>query len=156
MIQCNCNNEKSDMMKRFLKLVGIPFVIALGIFLFIKFVWLKGFEFTDMTVDEYVTFYNSNNEGIIYVTEENATMKVEFEEVIGKNFEGKNIEVYKLDLTNVSGDEEQTFIDANEFTNEQYVIPMLIYIKDGAVVDIIEGYVPDYKITEFIANNNIK
>ncbi len=143
-------------MKKFLKLVGIPFVIALAIFLFIRFVWLRGFEFTDMTVDEYVTFYNSNNEGIIYVTEETAVMKDEFEEVIGKNFEEKTIEVYKLDLTDVSGDEEQKFIDANEFTSDQYVIPMLIYVKDGAIIDVVEGYAPDYKVLEFVTNNNIE
>ena len=143
-------------MKRFLKLVGIPFIIALAIFLFIRLVWLKGFEFIDMTVEEYVTFYNSNNEGIIFVTEETTVMKDEFEEVIGKHFEGKTIKIYQLDLTEVSGDEKQKFIDANEFTNEQYVIPMLIYVKDGAIVDVIEGYAPDYKVLEFITNNNIE
>lgn len=143
-------------MKRFLKLVGIPFVIAVGIFLFIRFVWLRGFVFSDMTVDEYVTFYNSNNEGIIYITEEKAIMKDEFEEVIGKNFEDKNIKVYKLDLTDASGDEKQKFIDANEFTDEQYVIPMLIYVKDGAIIDVIEGYVPDYVMLDFITKNNIE
>lgn len=144
------------MMKKFLKLVGIPFIIAVAIFLFIRFVWLRGFEFNDVTVDEYVTFYNSNNEGIIYVTKETAVMKDEFEEVISKNFEGKTIEVYKLDLTNVSGEQEQKFIDANEFTSEQYVIPMLIYVKEGAIIDVIEGYVPDYVMLEFITSNNIE
>ena len=143
-------------MKRFFKLVGIPFVIALVIFLFIRFVWLKGFEFKDMNVDEYVTFYNSNNEGIIYVTEETAAMKDEFEEVISKNFSDKNIEVYKLELTNMSGDEKQKFIDANEFTDEQYIIPMLIYVRDGEVVDIVGGYVPDYVMVDFITKNNIE
>ena len=143
-------------MTRFLKLVGIPFIIAVGIFLFIRLVWLRGFEFNDMTVDEYVSFYNSNNEGIIYVTKDDAVMNQEFEEVIGKNFEDKKIEVYKLNLTEVSGDEEQKFIDANEFTGEQYVIPMLIYVNDGAIVDVIEGYVPDYVMLEFIATNNIE
>lgn len=143
-------------MKRFLKLVGIPFLVAVVIFLFIRFVWLKGFTFDDMTVDEYVTFYNSNNEGIIYVTEDTATMKTEFEEVIGKNFEEKTIEVYKLDLTNMTGDDKQKFIDANEFTDEQFVIPMLIYVKNGMIIDVIEGYVPDYVMVEFITNNNIE
>lgn len=143
-------------MTRFLKLVGIPFVIALAIFLFIRFVWLRDFEFTDMTVDEYVSFYNSNNEGIIYVTKDDAVMNAEFEEVIGKNFEDKKIEIYKLNLTEVSGDEEQKFIDANEFTGEQYVIPMLIYVNDGAIVDVVEGYVPDYVMLEFITTNNIE
>lgn len=143
-------------MKKFLKLVGIPFIIAVGIFVFIRFVWLRGFKFSDMTVDEYVTFYNSNNEGIIYITEEKAIMKDEFEEVIGKNFEDKKIKVYELDLTDASGDEKQKFIDANEFTDEQYVIPMLIYVKDGAIIDVIEGYVPDYVMLDFITKNNIE
>lgn len=143
-------------MKRFFKLVGIPFIIALVIFLFIRFVWLKGFEFTDMTVDEYVSFYNSNNEGIIYVTKEDAVMKEEFEEVIGSNFEGKQIEVYKLDLTNVSDDDKQKFIDANEFTDNEFTIPMLLYIKDGAVVNSIQGYAPEYVVRDFITNNNIQ
>ena len=109
-----------------------------------------------MNVDEYVTFYNSNNEGIIYVTEETAAMKDEFEKVIGKNFSDKNIEVYKLELTNMSGDEKQKFIDANEFTDEQYIIPMLIYVRDGEVVDIVGGYVPDYVMVDFITKNNIE
>lgn len=143
-------------MTRFLKLVGIPFIVALAIFLFIRFVWLRGFEFIDMTVDEYVSFYNSNNQGIIYVTKDDAVMNNEFQEVIRKNFEGKKIEVYKLNLTEVSGDEEQKFIDANEFTDEQYVIPMLIYVKEGSIVDVVDGYVPDYIMSEFIITNNIE
>ena len=89
-------------MKRYVKLIGIPFIIAVGIFLFIKFIWLKGFEFTNITVDEYVTLYNSNAEGIIYVTEEGAVKKDEFEVIIETVFEGKNVTVYKLDLTNIS------------------------------------------------------
>ena len=143
-------------MKRFFKLVGIPFIISLVIFLFIRFVWLKGFDFTDMTVDEYVSFYNSNNEGIIYVTKEDAVMKEEFEEVIGSNFEGKQIEVYKLDLTNTSDDDKQKFIDANEFTDNEFTIPMILYIKDGSVVDSIQGYAPEYVVRDFITNNNIQ
>lgn len=143
-------------MKRYFKLIGIPFLIAVAIFLFIRFVWLPEFKFKDMTVDEYVSFYNSSSEGIIYVTKEDAVMKEEFEEVIGKQLYNKKIEVYKLDLTEVPGDDEQKFIDASELTDNEYVIPMLIYVKDGNVVDSILGYVPDYKMEEFVLNNNIE
>lgn len=143
-------------MKKYFKLIGIPFLIAVAIFLFIKFVWLPEFKFKDMTVDEYVSFYNSNNEGIIYVTKADAVKKEEFEDVIGSNFYNKKITVYKLDLTEVTGDDEQKFIDANEFTDASFVIPMLMYVKDGTVKDAILGYAPDYKVEEFIQNNNIK
>lgn len=143
-------------MKKYFKLIGIPFLIALVIFLFIKFIWLPGFSFKDMTIDEYVSFYNSNKEGIIYVTKEDAVMKEEFEQVIGSNFEGKKIEVYKLDLTEVTSDDEQKFIDANDFTDDSFVIPMLMYVKDGKVEDAILGYAPDYKVVELIENNNIQ
>ena len=143
-------------MKKYFKLIGIPFLIAVGIFLFIRFIWLPEFKFKDMTVDEYVNLYNSNGEGIIYVTKEDAVMKDEFEEVIGSNFHNKKVGVYKLDLTSVSGDDEQKFIDANEFTDDSFVIPMLIYVKDGSVKDAILGYAPDYKVEEFIQNNNIE
>lgn len=143
-------------MKKYFKLIGIPFLIALVIFLFIKFIWLPRFSFKDMTIDEYVSFYNSNKEGIIYVTKEDAVMKEEFEQVIGSNFEGKKIEVYKLDLTEVTSDDEQKFIDANDFTDDSFVIPMLMYVKDGKVEDAILGYAPDYKVVELIENNNIQ
>lgn len=143
-------------MKRMLKLIGIPFTIAVVIFLFIRFVWLKGFEFTDMTVNEYVSFYNSNSEGIIYVTAEGAVKKEEFEEIIGSSFDDKKIEVYKLDITNVTEEEYQKFVDANEFTDESFTIPMLLYVKNGNVVDSIEGYAPEYKVQELIKNNNIE
>ena len=143
-------------MKRYIKLIGLPFLIAVVIFLLIRLVWLKGFTFTNMGVDEYVEFYNSNREGIIYVTKEDAVMKKEFETVISNNFENKKIKVYKLDLTNVSGDEEQKFIDASAFAENEYTIPMLLYIKDGNIVASIQGYVPDYKVQELITNNNIE
>lgn len=143
-------------MKRYLKLIGIPFLIAVVIFLFIRFVWLKGFEFTNMTVDEYVSFYNSNEEGIIYVTEEGAVKKEELERIIETNFEEKEIKVYKLDLTGVDGDGRQKFIDVNEFNGDSFTIPMLLYVKDGTVVDSIEGYAPDYKVQELIEKNNIE
>lgn len=143
-------------MKRYLKLIGIPLLIALIIFVFIRFVWLKDFNFIDMTVDEYVAFYNSNQEGMIYVTKEDAIKKEEFEEVIGKNFYNKKTKVYKLDLTNVSGDEEQKFIDANEFTNDEFIIPMFLYVKNGVVVDSIDGYAPDYIMESFVVNNNVE
>jgi len=143
-------------MKRYMKLIGIPFIIAVGIFLFIKFVWLKGFEFTSMTVDEYVTFYNSNSEGIIYVTEEGAEKKEEFENIIESSFASKEIEVYKLDLTSVTEEEHQKFIDANEFTDESFTIPMLLYVKSGNVVDSIEGYAPEYRVQELVEKNNIE
>ena len=143
-------------MNRFLKLIVIPFVIALLIFLFIRFVWLRGFEFSDMSVEEYVKFYNSNNEGIVYVTKDDAVKKNEFEEVIGSNFEAKEIKVYELNLTKASDDDKQKFIDANEFTDDEFIIPMLLYIKDGAIVDSIEGYAPDYVVADFITSNDIK
>ena len=143
-------------MKRYVKLIGIPFIIAVGIFLFIKFIWLKGFEFTNITVDDYVTLYNSNAEGIIYVTEEGAVKKDEFEVIIETVFEGKNVTVYKLDLTNISGDEKQKFIDANEFTEDAFTIPMVLYVKEGTVVDSIEGYAPEYKVRELVEKNNIE
>ncbi len=143
-------------MKRYFKLIGIPFLIAVAIFLFIRFIWLPEFKFNDMTVDEYVSFYNSSNEGIIYVTKEDAVMKEEFEEVIIKYFHDKKMEVYKLDLTEVSGDDEQKFIDANDFVDNEYVIPMLVYVNDGKVEDSIFGYVPDYKMEEFVLKNNIE
>lgn len=143
-------------MKRMLKLVGIPFIIAVGIFLYIRFFWLKGFEFKDINVDEYVTMYNSKKEGIIYVTEESAVKKEEFEEIITNNFENKKIIVYKLDLTNIEKEEREKFINANEFTDESFTIPMILYIKDGMVVDSIQGYAPDYKVQELIEKNNIE
>lgn len=143
-------------MKRMFRLIGIPFIIALGIFLFIKFIWLKGFEFLNITVDEYVTFYNSNKEGIIYVTKDGAVKKEEFENVLEKSFEDKKIKAYKLDLTFVTDDEHQKFVDITEFKDSEFTIPMLIYIKEGNVIDIINGYVPEYKIQELIEKNNIE
>ena len=143
-------------MRRMFKLIGIPFIIALIIFLFIKFIWLKGFEFSDITIDEYVTFYNSNNEGIIYVTEDGAVKKEEFEDILGRSFEDKKIIVYKLDLTSITEDERKKFIDATEFKDSEFTIPMLVYIKDGKMVDLISGYAPEYKVQELIEKNNIE
>ena len=98
----------------------------------------------------------SKKEGIIYVTQEGAVKKEEFEEIIRNNFEDKKITVYKLDLTNIEKEEREKFINANEFTDESFTIPMILYIKEGIVVDSIQGYAPDYKVKELIEKNNIE
>lgn len=143
-------------MKKYFKLIGIPFLIAVAIFLFIKLVWLREFNFKDMTVEEYVTLYNSNSEGIIYVTEDEAVMKSEFEEAIAASFSSRKVAVYKLDLTKTNDEEKEKFLEANEFTSDKFTIPMLIYVKNGVIIDKIDGYAPEYVIEQFITDNNIE
>lgn len=147
-------------MKKFLKLVGIPFLIAVLIFLFIRFVWLKEFTIKDITIDEYVTMYNSKQKIIVFVTNDGFVDNDSYEEVIINSFHDKKIKVYKLDLTDSLAEEK--FISANGFSSDEYVIPMLLYVNDGALVASIDGYSVEFsaeyetRIQNLISTNNIE
>jgi len=143
-------------MKRYVRLIGIPFIIAVCIFLFIKFVWLKEFKFMPITIDQYVELYNSNDEGIIYVSDNKFDKTAEFEATIKNVFQNKKVTVYMLNLTDISDLEHQKFVEISKFPDNSFIVPMILYIKDGVIMDSIEGYALEDKVKEFVEKNNIE
>ncbi len=145
---------------RFLKLVGIPFIIALGIYTFIRFVWLKDenteYKFTNINTEEYLNLYYDSKESIVFIFKDNTDKKDEYEQIIRDKFTGKSVPVYYYNITNLTDVEVTDFISATGITEkEKDNLPMLVYTLKGQTYDILKGYQEEYYIQDFIDRNNI-
>lgn len=145
---------------RFLKLVGIPFIIALGIYTFIRFVWLKDenteYKFTNINTEEYLNLYYDSKESIVFIFKDNTNKKDEYEQIIRDKFTGKSVPVYYYNITNLTDVEVTDFISATGITEkEKDNLPMLVYTLKGQTYDILKGYQEEYYIQDFIDRNNI-
>ena len=146
---------------RFLKLVGIPFIIALGIYTFIRFVWLKDenteYKFTNINTEEYLNLYYDSKESIVFIFKDNTDKKDEYEQIIRDKFTGKSVPVYYYNITNLTDVEVTDFISATGITEkEKDNLPMLVYTLKGQTYDILKGYQEEYYIQDFIDRNNIR
>ncbi len=150
-------------MKRFLKilkLVGIPFIIAFGIYIFIRFVWLadenKDFKFESINTEEYLNLYYESKESIVLAFKDDTKKKSEYEEIIRSKFYGKHINIYYYNLTNLTESELTDFEAATGLdTVKKYDLPILIYTLKGQAYDILEGYQESHYVQDFIERNNI-
>ena len=145
---------------RFLKLVGIPFIIAFGIYSFIRFVWLadtkKEFNFQNIDLKEYSELYLDSKESIVLIVKDDTEKKSEYEEIIRKVFDGKYIDVYYLNITNLTDDELKQFESSTGLTDKKkYELPILVYTLNGQVYALLEGYQEIHYVRDFVERNNI-
>ena len=103
----------------------ILILIAVAIFLVIRFGFMKSYSFKNINYNEYTQLKTNTKINLIYVTSNELNIE-EFEQTLLKIFGERKIEVNKLDITK---DEEFT----NYFGNEP-VFPTLIVMKDGQII----------------------
>lgn len=145
---------------KILKLVILPLLIAIAIYSFIRFALVpkqtKKFEFKNITVDEYKNIYFESKESIVFITKNDTDKRNEYEETIKQKFDGKNIDVYYLDISYIS-DNELKELDSitNLDSKKKYELPLLVYTLNGEVYDMLKGYQEPHYVVDFIQKNNI-
>lgn len=152
-----------DIVRKFLKvvrLVLVPFIIAVCIYGLIYYFWLpvekKEFTFKQIIVEEYNNLFYNEKESVVFITREDSDRKSEYEENIREYFDGKYVDVYYFDITNISKEELRSFESMMELENGKYQLPMLVYILNGKVYDSLEGFKEVHYLEDFINRNNIK
>ena len=133
-------------------------LIAVGIYSFIRFVWLtdtkKEFSFTNVNTEQYLDIYYNLEKSVILIIKDDTENKSEYEQLIQDCFDGKQINVYYYNITNLS---EQELLDFEAITGVEanYELPMLVYTLKGQVYDFLQGYQQSHYIIDFITRNNI-
>ena len=145
---------------KILKLVGIPFLIAFGIYSFIRFVWLadekKEFSFQNITIEEYLNLYYDAKESVVFVVRDDTEQKSQYEQIIRENFDGKYVDVYYFNITNLNEEDLDSFEAITELeTDKEYTLPILIYTLNGQAYDLLQGYHESHYVRDFIERNNI-
>lgn len=145
---------------RIVRLIVIPFIIAVIIYGLIYYFWLpeeiKDFTFKQITTEEYNKLFYEKQESVVFITKENSEKKSEYEENIRKYFDGKYINVYYYDITNLTKDELNNLENNLGLKSGKYELPILVYTLNGDVYDSMVGYKEVHYIVDFINRNNIK
>ena len=136
----------------------MPLLIAVGIYSFIRFVWLteekKEFSFVQINTEEYLNIYTDLEDSIVFFTKDGTDKKSEYEQIVSEKFDGKQITVYYYDITNLSEQEEKEFKNVTGIKNK-YELPLLVYTLKGTVYDYLDGYQEAHYVVDFIERNNI-
>lgn len=124
-------------MKKIIIRYSILLLIAVFIFILIRFVFMKEKTFDKINYKQYTQLKSNNKTNYIYITSDDFKIE-EFEHQLVLLMNEKNIDIKKLDVTKQSEFEQiisdELFIDY--FSNSP-VFPNLIIMKDGKIVNAI-------------------
>lgn len=124
-------------MKKTIIRYSILLLIAVFIFILIRFVFMKEKTFDKINYKQYTQLKSNNKTNYIYITSDDFKIG-EFEHQLVLLMNEKNIDIKKLDVTKQSEFEQiisdELFID---YFSDSPVFPNLIIMKDGKIVNAI-------------------
>ena len=124
-------------MKKTIIRYSILLLIAVFIFILIRFVFMKEKTFDKINYKQYTQLKSNNKTNYIYITSDDFKIE-EFEHQLVLLMNEKNIDIKKLDVTKQSEFEQiisdELFIDC---FSDSPVFPNLIIMKDGKIVNAI-------------------
>lgn len=124
-------------MKKTIIRYSILLLIAVFIFILIRFVFMKEKTFDKINYKQYTQLKSNNKTNYIYITSNDFKIE-EFEHQLVLLMNEKNIDIKKLDVTKQSEFEQiisdELFID---YFSDSPVFPNLIIMKDGKIVNAI-------------------
>ena len=124
-------------MKKTIIRYSILLLIAVFIFILIRFVFMKEKTFDKINYKQYTQLKSNNKTNYIYIASDDFKIE-EFEHQLVLLMNEKNIDIKKLDVTKQSEFEQiisdELFID---YFSDSPVFPNLIIMKDGKIVNAI-------------------
>lgn len=124
-------------MKKTIIRYSILLLIAVFIFILIRFVFMKEKTFDKINYKQYTQLKSNNKTNYIYITSDDFKIE-EFEHQLVLLMNEKNIDIKKLDVTKQSEFEQiisdELFID---YFSDSPVFPNLIIMKYGKIVNSI-------------------
>ena len=113
-------------------------------------------EFAQIDVDTYLAYLAGADAKLIMVARPTCSYCQIAEPIVQKIIHDYNVEISYLNTDNFEGDDQVNFINSAETFKEGFGTPMLLLVKDGGIVDTIDGltdtahYVDFLKKYEFI------
>lgn len=110
-------------------------------------------ELTQITVDEYLDYYNGEDNNLVLVARPTCHYCQIAEPIIQKLAKEYDIDIKYLNTDNFSGDDESRFISSNEMFQEGFGTPMLLNVGNEKIVDYVDGLSDSEHYIEFFKSN---
>lgn len=160
-IQINLNIDKSKLFKGIGVIAAVLLVVVLSFFASKSYgAGTSAYEFTDITIDEYLDKLASDEKSIIYIARPSCSFCVKETPILKKIASQYELEVFYLDTTDFFDSEAQDytedgykFINSAEVYNQGYGTPNTIIVQGGEIVDGVYQYVEASELKDLFERN---
>ena len=159
-ININLNIDKTKLLKGVGLVAVVLAIIGLSFFVSKSYGATGAYEFTDITIDEYLELMKSETKKIVYVARPNCSFCVRETPILKKIANENGLEVYYLDTTNFydSNIQDYTedgykFLNSAEIYKEGFGTPNTIVVQNGEVVDGVYQYVEASELEDLFERN---
>lgn len=96
-------------------------------------------ELTQIDMDTYLEYYNGSEEKLVLFARPTCSYCKIAEPIIQNIAYKYNFEIYYVNTDELADDEQEKLINSNTYFSEGYGTPLLLIVKDGEIVDKIDG-----------------
>ncbi len=109
-------------------------------------------EFAQIDVDTYLAYLAGSEGKLVLVARPTCSYCQIAEPIIQKIIHDYNVEISYLNTDNFEGDDQVNFINSADAFKEGFGTPMLLLVKDGGIVDTIDGLTDTSHYVDFLKN----
>ena len=110
-------------------------------------------EFAQIDVNTYLSYLNGSEAQIILLARPTCGYCQIAEPIIQNAAYEYNIDINYLNTDNFQAEDTQNFINSNEIFQEGFGTPFLFIVKDGGIIDMIDGLTDKAHYIEFFKKN---
>lgn len=149
--------------ERILIMLSIGFIIAFLIFALLRYgIGIGNNDFlptessiVEITLEQYEIDVKSIEKKLIYVDDSSQENYESFKGVVDTTISNREIKVDFLDLNKLNDEELMNFMSAVSITKESYIVPLLLVVENGKVVDSSQGVLTDIELQDFLSRNSV-
>lgn len=110
---------------------------------------------SDIAVEDYLDFYSGDSNTLVFVGSESCPYCAIAKPIIEHLAYEYDLDVRFLNTANFSGDDESNFINSNEVFSSGFGIPILLYVGNDELIDMVDGLTDTEHYIEFLTTNKI-
>lgn len=113
-------------------------------------------ELSEIRMDTYLEYFNGSEDKIVLIARPTCQYCQVAEPIIQNVAFENDLDIYYLNTDNFEGEDEANLVRSDDFFSEGFGTPLLLVVKDGKIVNKVDGltdkahYIDFFKNTGFI------
>jgi len=113
-------------------------------------------SYLPVRMDDYLKIIKEDGYHFMFIGSDTCSYCTMFKESINKALKDHDFNVYYLDVSSLTDAEREKLYATDEyFTTEEWGTPLNFLYKDGKRIEVLNGYVEEAKLVEFLKNNKV-
>ncbi|MEI3530244.1 MAG: hypothetical protein V8Q75_04115 [Bacilli bacterium] len=149
--------------EKILIMLAVAFIVAFLIFALARYGFGIGnvedseidTNIVEISLDNYKEAVKNKDKTLIYVDNSKESTYKSFRETVESVMAAKDMEMKFLDLDKVKNDDIIVFMEQLDITKDTYMVPLLLVVENGKVVDSNQGILTEIEFQDFLSRNSI-